>query len=308
VSHPNGHWLNLHMRCPAPTNRRRASLTQLGQEKERGIKNALTLKGMKREAFWSTWILTEGAVMTVSVCVVTVAAAIVGVIEHTPMYHFFYNMWIFGLSLISMAFVLSAFFTQAKTMFIVAAVLLILFAVIAYVVELIMIRLDWPYASVLGAFLFSPNAYGHLLWTLSDGELKGTGWEEGLTILDWGHENDYYYEAHIMMHVDILIYLVLCLFFDKLVGDPFSFGRGPGGNAEKAVNASGQGLTVRGLAKEFTWKEKADGWAGVAGIKVSKSVKAVDGLDLDVDENTIFCLLGHNVRIFQPFGVPALTT
>ncbi len=33
-----------------------ATLTQLGQEKERGIKNALALKGMKREAFWATWM------------------------------------------------------------------------------------------------------------------------------------------------------------------------------------------------------------------------------------------------------------
>ncbi len=31
-----------------------ASLTQIGQEKERGIKDALSLKGMRKEAFWVT--------------------------------------------------------------------------------------------------------------------------------------------------------------------------------------------------------------------------------------------------------------
>ena len=63
-----------------------ASLTQIGQEKERGIKDALSLKGMRKEAFWATWFLVECAVMTTSCVVVVVAAKLVGVIDHTPMY------------------------------------------------------------------------------------------------------------------------------------------------------------------------------------------------------------------------------
>jgi ABC-type multidrug transport system ATPase subunit len=30
------------------------------------------------------------------------------------------------------------------------------------------------------------------------------------------------------------------------------------------------------------------------GAKDKLSVDAVDGLDLEIDENTIFCMLGHN--------------
>eukprot|EP01048_Picozoa_sp_COSAG05_P017328 COSAG05_NODE_2346_length_3197_cov_1.388638_2_plen_815_part_01 len=270
-----------------------ATLTQLGLEKERGIKDALALKGMKRRAFWISWWVSEGVVMTISVVVVTIAAWAVGVIEHTPVYHFFYSMWVFGLCLITMACVLSAFFNEAKTMFIVAALLLIVFAIVAYVVELLMIRLDAPYIAVLGTFLFAPGPYRHLLWVLSDGELKGTGWEEGLTRLEWGFENDYYYEAYAFMHLDILMYIGLTIFLDALIGDPLSFGRGPK-DAEKAVLQDGKGLVVKGLSKKFSWKEKAEGWAGIMGAKTAMEVQAVDGLDLEVDQNTIFCLLGHN--------------
>ena len=99
-----------------------ATLTQIGQEKERGIKNALALKGMRKEAFWLTWFLSEGMVLTTSCIVVSIAAAVVGVIEHTPIWHFFLTLWAYGFSLILLAFVLSSFFTKAKTMFLAAAV------------------------------------------------------------------------------------------------------------------------------------------------------------------------------------------
>ena len=70
-----------------------ATMTQLGQEKERGIKNALSLKGMKKEAFWCTWMVSEGAVLSVSTVIVTVGAKLVGVIEHTSMLHFYGTVW-----------------------------------------------------------------------------------------------------------------------------------------------------------------------------------------------------------------------
>jgi len=56
--------------------------------------------------------------------------------------------------------------------------MLILFSVIAYVVEYLMICQDYlgaPYGVTLFAFLFSPVPFGHLIWTLSSGELMGTG-------------------------------------------------------------------------------------------------------------------------------------
>lgn len=59
-----------------------ATCTQLGQERERGIKDALGLKGMRASAFWSHWLVSEGAIMMLSSLVVTVAARMIGVIEH----------------------------------------------------------------------------------------------------------------------------------------------------------------------------------------------------------------------------------
>lgn len=38
-----------------------------------------------------------------------------------------------------------------------------------------MIRRSVSYFTILVTFLFAPIPYGHLLWNLSDGELKGEG-------------------------------------------------------------------------------------------------------------------------------------
>ena len=273
-----------------------ATLTQIGQEKERGIKNALALKGMRKEAFWSTWFLGEGMVLTVSTIIVTVGAKLVGVIEHTSMLHFYASIWIYGISLILMAFVLSSFFTKAKTMFIAAAMMLIVFSVIAYVVELLFIRQDilgLPYAANLCLFLFSPIPFGHLMWTLSSGELQGTGWAEGLTRLEWNIENDYYYEAYVFLVIDCFLYIGLTLVLDSYFGDPLSFGRAPK-TTDGTKLTPDMGISIRSLSKLFQWTEKAEGWAGIMGKKIKNEVQAVDGLDLDVAKNQICCLLGHN--------------
>jgi len=273
-----------------------ATLTQLGQEKERGIKNALSLKGMRKEAFWMTWFFGEGMVLSVSTVIVTVGAKLVGVIEHTSMLHFYASIWIYGISLILMAFVLSSFFTEAKTMFIAAAVMLIVFSVIAYVVELLFIRQDilgLPYVANLCLFLFSPIPFGHLMWTLSSGELMGKGWEEGLTRLEWNIADDYYYEAYIFIVLDCFLYIGLTLVLDSYFSDPLSFGRAPK-TTDGTAPTPNMGISIKSLSKLFTWSEKAEGWGGACGKKTKNEVQAVDGLDLDVEKNQICCLLGHN--------------
>ena len=206
-------------------------------------------------------------------------------------YQFFFSMWIYGCSLILLAFVMSSFFTEAKTMFIAAAIMLIIFSVITYLVELLMIRLDAPYLSVLATFTFSPIPFGHLLWTLSSGELMGRGWEEGLTRLEWNIENDYYYEAYFFLVFDCFLYIGLTLFLDSLVGDPLSFGRGPKNSDGAEQPTPGMGISVKNLSKLFKWTEK-DKTNPMK--KVKMEVQAVDGLNLDVEENMICCLLGHN--------------
>ena len=47
-----------------------------------------------------------------------------------------------------------------------------------YLVELLLIRLDAPYFVVLLTSLVPNIPYGHLLWILSTGELRGLGWSE----------------------------------------------------------------------------------------------------------------------------------
>ena len=281
-----------------------ATLTLLGEEKEKGIKDALSLKGMRRSAFWLSWFISQSTVMTLSCCVVTVCARLFSIIVHTSMLHFWLLLWMYGCCLICMAFMISSFFKSAKTMFVVAVLLLIFIGVVAYLVELLMIRLDAAYFAVLATFLFAPVPYGHLLWTLSDGELNGVGWEPGLTQQEWPSvAHDYYYEAHAFIFLDIFVYLGVAILVDTLISDPLSFGRGPklqpaGPAADlELARSTAAGISVFGLSKRFSWKDKAPGIRGaipLLGQKVERSVQAVDGLDLQIPKRTIFCLLGSN--------------
>lgn len=138
-----------------------ATLTLLGEEKEKGIKDALLLKGMRRSAYWISWFISQSAVMTASTVVVTVSARFFSIIQHTSMLHFGSVLWVYGNCLICMAFLLSSCFKSSKAMFVAAIILLIFITAIAYVVELLMIRLNASYFAVLATFLFAPIPYGH---------------------------------------------------------------------------------------------------------------------------------------------------
>ena len=106
---------------------------------------------------------------------------------------------------------------------------------IFYIVEMLFIRQDilgMPYAFNIFTMLLAPVPYGHLLWTLSTGELRGTGWTEGLTSASkelggWGIDNDYYYEAQFFVFFDAFFYFGIALLADSVMNDPLSFGRGP---------------------------------------------------------------------------------
>ena len=269
------------------------TLTLLGEEKEKGIKDAMSLKGMSRAAYWISWLVSQGLGMTISCFVVAVAARALGIIEHTGMVHFGVMLWLYGCWLVTFAFLISACLKTIKAMFVVALILLIVIGPIVYVVEFLFIRLDVSYIFILSTFMFAPVPYGHLLFILSDGELKGVGWEEGLTTANWPQSHDFYYEAHIFLFVDIFVCLGLAWLVDWMVSDhPLSFGRGPpcepGGDLEMADSARAGGIAIQGLSKRFTYTEKQ----GCRAVK--KHVQAVDNLELEVPPNSIFCLLGSN--------------
>jgi hypothetical protein len=277
------------------------TLTLLGEEKEKGIKDALSLKGMSRLAYYLAWFISQSLGMTVSCVMVAVASRMAGVIEHTSMLHFGGMAWVFGCWFITLAFLICSLLKTTKSMFVVGIIMLIIIIYTAYLPEILMIGpgssgVPSPYWKVLLLFLFPPVPYGHLLWVLSDGELQGTGWTTGLTAKSWPTAtHDYYYEAHLFMFLDVFLYLGLAWLLDLLLSDPLALRRPQGKSGDSggdleltSTTSDAAGISIRGLSKRFSWKEK-DGWK-----RVTKSVQAVDKLDLEVSKQSLFCLLGHN--------------
>ena len=122
-----------------------------------------------------------------------------------------------------------------------------------------------------------------------------------------------------MIIFDGCLYLGLAWVIDALVSDPLAFGRdkrlSTGRDGEREFELSDMassasqlgdmetggktadaavGISIRGLSKRFSWKDKAEGIAGHLGQRVERSVQAVDGLEIEIAARSIFCLLGSN--------------
>eukprot|EP00960_Hanusia_phi_P015654 461573-Hanusia_phi.AAC.3 len=122
-----------------------------------------------------------------------------------------------------------------------------------------------------------------LVHTNFDGELLTTGWTSDLS--------PYASESLIFLFVDSILYFGLSVLIDMMSNNPemMFWKRLPSNTVHVDSNEHQSGLEMRDVHKTFRVWEKNQ-----YGFSVRKEVLAVNGLNLKVEDNTIFCLLGHN--------------
>lgn len=83
-------------------------------EKERGIKEALYLMGMRPLAYWSSWLATYALMTLLPVLLLVAIGCTVGAFKHSNPLCIFLVLYSFAMSLVALAFVATPFFSKSK--------------------------------------------------------------------------------------------------------------------------------------------------------------------------------------------------
>eukprot|EP01147_Barroeca_monosierra_P006896 gene6897-7591_t len=89
-------------------------LTNIVNEKERGIKDALFLMGMNPFSYWLSWLITYLLLLVIPCLLVTIIASTAGVLQHSSFFATFIVLYVYSVSLTALACVFAPFFSNSK--------------------------------------------------------------------------------------------------------------------------------------------------------------------------------------------------
>ena len=72
--------------------------------------------GMRRAAYWTSWLITYGIVLLVTCGVMTLFIHIFGLVKHSSLLLVYILLYSYGLSLLSIGMVVATFFSDAKVL------------------------------------------------------------------------------------------------------------------------------------------------------------------------------------------------
>ena len=131
-------------------------LVNLVQEKENKLKELMRIMGTSDVAYWLSWVITYAVIMLFAVLImnaITIPGGIFGGSNYLVMVIICY---LYGLTIITMAFMFTPFFKNAKSAGLFASLITTIFGAIA--IPLIIV--DVPNAVKWVLALFSPTAFG----------------------------------------------------------------------------------------------------------------------------------------------------
>lgn len=131
-------------------------LVNLVQEKENRLKEMMRIMGTSDVAYWLSWIITYAVIMLFAVLImnaITIPGGIFGGSNYLLMVIICY---LYGLTIITMAFMFTPFFKNAKS----AGLFASLSTIIVGAIAIPLIIVDVPNAVKWVLALFSPTAFG----------------------------------------------------------------------------------------------------------------------------------------------------
>lgn len=294
-------------------------------EKETKIREGMRMMGMGDLPLYAAWYITYGLLFFIIASIIAIIVK-AGMFSHSDGGIIILYFWLFGMTAVSLCFMISVFFSRAKLASIVGAVLFI--------------ATFFPYFSVndpldssatkAAASLCSPVAFGLALDILAALEAN----QVGLTWANAGtsYNNFTFNGALAMMAIDFLLYTVLGWYLGKIVPQEFGITlpwyfpftksywlpdvalKHTRGSSQRANDGSHNRLLEEGVVHEDAAEPAAGEQIEAPGValrdlaKAGRSLalrslcksfqtpdgvkKAVDNLSLDMFEGQIFVLLG----------------
>lgn len=270
-------------------------------EKEQKIREGLYMMGLRNEIFHLSWFITYTVQFAISSGIITVIT-MCSLFEYSDKSLVFTYFFLFGLSAITLSFLISTFFMRAKTA-VAVGMLSFLGAFFPYYT---VNDPDVPMALKATVSLLSPTAFAL-------GSINFADYERAHIGLRWSNiwrasSGVNFLVCLGMLLVDTLLYCAIGVYLDKVLPRednacfswssvlPTCLWR----KKDKiSIHATGSGMKVEGISLEMKQQEAEARCLQLRNLnKLYSSRKgnccAVNSLQLTLYENQIFALLGHN--------------
>lgn len=255
-------------------------------EKEKGIKEAMYLMGMKVDMYWLSWFLTYTVMSVVPCIAMTVVTKVMGLFSNANAILVFLILFAFSLSIISLGLLLSNFFKQAKTAGLVGMLSMTVVSLSIFGIKNI------TSGAVKGlCSLVSPLAACFALQTtLAIDATEGLHWDQFVH----GGSGFSPLAATLMLFFDAGLYFLLTILIDTSFFGWFS--SNAAASADAAADTSSHATAICEQVSPELAAKKALSVINVAKSFGSgtKTKRALKGVSFDLYEGQIFALLGHN--------------
>ncbi|XP_077973323.1 cholesterol transporter ABCA5-like isoform X3 [Styela clava] len=286
-------------------------------EKEKKIKEGMKMMGLSDLAYWFSW----GTVYVASLFVMTLVMTLIGYFGNLfPLSNFFLVFllfFIYGLSIEMLGFMLTPFFSKARTAGAVGGFISIIMSLVFLAIQL---AGDFPEPAIWAVSLLSPTAFSFAMGKVFLFEVTG----QGAHFYNIAEGPKPLYIGLVMMIVDIFLYFFLTLYLDSVVPGEYGQRKSPFFCFKPSYwSRSQRGLSRdRALSRRSTSGEPFEGYSqhdfepvspdqiGNEAISMSnirkvfkksaifgqssKSTVAVQRFSLDIYKGQIMALLGHN--------------
>ncbi|XP_038064701.1 ATP-binding cassette sub-family A member 5-like [Patiria miniata] len=286
-------------------------MTNLVYEKEKKIKETMLMMGMSNAAFWLAWFIIYSVILLLVSLVITVLSKYaLKTTENSDFFLIFLVLFFYGMSLVSMAFMLTPFFNKSVVAGAVATIATILLGAVYIPIGFVTndgVSFDAVYRFLLS--FFSPLAVAFAMDQTIFFELQGPGLQFDNVLTGLGGFPPYI----AMLVIDMVLYLLLAIYFDNVIPGNYGQQKPPWfcfmpsywcGNPKNGVASNDvESIEMHSQADVEPVSSEMRASAGIRIRNLSKTfhrggkeqdVFAVREMSLDVYEGQITCLLGHN--------------
>ncbi|XP_061665505.1 ATP-binding cassette sub-family A member 5 isoform X2 [Syngnathoides biaculeatus] len=284
-------------------------IVNVAAEKERRIKDAMTMMGLYDSAFWMSWGLLYAVLVSAMSVLIAVIATCTALFPNSEFSVVFSLVFLYGISSIFFSFMLTPLFKKPKLASTVGSVSTVVFGCLSLLTVLMK---DFPQPLVWILCLLSPAAFSIGIAQVVYLEAQGDG--AALSSLTSGPHP--LYAPLLMLLLDCVVYLLLAVYLDQVLPGDFGTRRSwlyflkPSYWSKRskrytevssvydadANGAPGGAESAEAVSFEFRGREaiRINNISKTYKDKDGDSVEALRGLTFDIYEGQITALLGHS--------------
>ncbi|XP_023672701.2 cholesterol transporter ABCA5 [Paramormyrops kingsleyae] len=193
-------------------------IVNVAAEKERRLKDTMTMMGLYDSAFWLSWGLLYTALVTAMSVLMSIIATYTALFPNSNFLVVFLLIFLYGISSIFFSFMLTPLFKKPKLASTVGSMLTVLFGCLSLFTVLME---DFPQDAVWLLCLLSPTAFSIGVAQVVDLEAQGDG-AVFSTLANGPHP---LYVPLLMLLLDCILYLQLAVYLDQVLPGEFGMRR-----------------------------------------------------------------------------------